>query len=875
MAITNKCLQDFVKDGKINETQAEQIRQKAYNIAKKRKIYKYTKENIDQNPELLKEAAQEIIKDNQKVKIQKSIQLRKMKDIINNYNEAFNYFSKLPTLHNKNKTINKNKAAKLAAYEIFSNVGGFRGSKTISIETKINTFKKGYYSNFADLIDQYTKGYYKDTIKQEKFLKEVYEGFGTSGDPKITEHAKEWVKLNEMMVRDYKRTGGDLNDIDKYIPQSHDAAKMVSKKAGLEKWKKDIINKLDWEKMVDGFGNPIPENKRDKVLNEVFESITTNGTNKILEPKINKKGEIENFKPMKGNTKISEKFKEERFLIFKDAKSQNEYNNLYGKGDIIDSLFDKIDQFSMYNGIMDTLGNDPDKSIKLIKNMLYAKTKDTNTKIYDSIDALYQEINFDARAMANPTTAFLASSFRKLSTVPFLGKIAISALADIPNSVIAKTTFGMQSKRKSIIKMFGKIFETIGMMEKQTFSREEIVKMTGNIEYALYKNNKINRLGDQIYNGEITNEAKAGIIERGSRWTDEKLSNVSNFLYKRSFLTDWTEANKNIAAREAFDFIEELKNVNSIKELNDKQIKGLEVAGFTDKDLDLIKKIKSENINGIDRITINSIFNSNNLTYKDKIYISQRVNNFAEIYSRFSVPEANAYSRAIQSFRSTEGRGTFGFESKSVIMQFKSFPITYMFNQLAGSIRASGNGFSGIIKGAIPRMIALTGYGIMAFQLGEMTKNRTPFIPENETEMLELIAEGFLKGGGLGIFGDVLFRDYSEYGKDILSFAAGPSGSLIKDALLGKTKITEEAMEMLGFDIGEREDEDYEFLGDFLPDTLEKVLGSLWYTQAISEVTIDKLIRENFDDNYKQEKKKREKKLKENNQEQLLNNIFD
>ncbi len=66
--------------------------------------------------------------------------------------------------------------------------------------------------------------------------------------------------------------------------------------------------------------------------------------------------------------------------------------------------------------------------------------------------------------------------------------------------------------------------------------------------------------------------------------------------------------------------------------------------------------------------------------------------------------------------------------------------------------------------------------GGVALQLGEIVSGRDP----QDTANPQFWSRALLKGGGLGIFGDLMFQDYTKYGSSVGALAAGPLEGTLK-----------------------------------------------------------------------------------------------
>lgn len=842
--ITNKCLNEFKESGKIDEATAKAIMKKAYKISNNKRKGKYRVDNVN-DPEILREAADAILAEKKYDDYVKALDLKKKKEIMQKFKENLELNPGRPDL---------------AGAAFFASLDGFRKTASISVERQDAAFRNQYFSKVSKLIVGINKKIFKEESKQKQLMREILGEVGESGDPNISKIAKEVKEALSLIADDIQIRGGKIVKLEDYFPQVHDTLKMMGVKK--EKWVNDVIDKLNWDKMTDNNGDFIPPEKRKSILNDVYETIVTGGMNKVKEPKeVN--GKMEGIKP---NTKSSlrNKYAEERFLIFNNAEDHFAYHQKYGQGDVTDVIINHITSAANDIAVLDVLGPKTSSSIDLVKTMMginNAKDKD-----FVLIDKLYREVANDARAVADPFVAAFFSALRILSILPNIGSIMISALADLGNSAVAGNKYGFHTKfgtANRIFKNGNRFAQTIAQNFKDP---EELVRINGKIEHLLYQNQKIDRYGNEIEANELsiyTNNRRT----RAAKMVSDKLSTVSNFMYKYSGLTGWTEAHKSIAIREVMDNMASVRTKN-YADLDDQMKKGMQVAGINEDLFNKIKKADTETINGVETFTIDSVFSTSGLTRLEKQEIYSALNSFGETYAREAVPEAGAYIRAKTS--SQADSGDLGSEVIKTLMQFKRFPVTYMHNQIFGDLRAFDNPWDRASQLAMRTAYGLT-LGVGAVQLSEMANGRSP----KEVDW-KLAVEGYFKSGGMGIAGDVLFTDFSGRNRDALDWAAGPTGSAVVNLFRNKSKIMNTIKEGFGIELDDNEDS-YDLDAGSAIDILDGVLdyGNMWYTKEIVNAAADKLLREKFDDDYLKKKRKEEKRLLENNQETLYKYMFD
>ena len=151
--------------------------------------------------------------------------------------------------------------------------------------------------------------------------------------------------------------------------------------------------------------------------------------------------------------------------------------------------------------------------------------------------------------------------------------------------------------------------------------------------------------------------------------------------------------------------------------------------------------------------------------------------------SRTAIPHPGAAENAIMN--SGTQPGTALGEAVRLFMQFKSFPISVVrkgigreiYGHGADSLKDAFMKGQGDILGLVHLMVATTLFGYAAMALKDLAKGREPRDPSDP----KTIAAAMAQGGGLGIYGDFLFGEFSRYGRSAVATLAGPTFGQIDD----------------------------------------------------------------------------------------------
>ena len=598
--------------------------------------------------------------------------------------------------------------------------------------------------------------------------------------PKVTEKNKDIIKLAEIMEEYSEMIRQKLNDrganIAKMwgyiVKQSHDpysvrnAANVLGKnlddiKGGsnynknFKVWKDFVMQKLDADRT---FANT---NNIDEFMTEAFNSLVGNKY-LIADGASNSYGGKTSKDVAKGS-----KFK--RVLHFKTPDDWFDYNDKFGVGNLKESFFSGIQTAGRNIGMMDGLGTKPLDNFEKIRFAVrksLAKNEETadisSIASYTKFDKYMKVIDGSIYTVEGFGLARYSAIARAISSMAKLGGATISAAADIG-------IYGSEMRFQGRTFLSG-MAEAMGSLLKikNTKNKKDIAQMLGFIvDNTIYDMSARHQVGDNLSKG----------------W-----SSTQRTFFKYNALAWWTNTLKEGSMLGMANYFARQKNLEFGK-LN-KQLQ--ELFSMYDIDAtkwDVIRKTAMEkaddgmefiNIGMLDQITdadMKKILNLDKVTEsqlrieKDKFKAS--VSGMLLDRSIYAVIEPDARLKG----NMTRGilAGTPEGEAIRFMGQFKAFPFAIMTKVLGRELSYfkgpnvtkadMGRGFVGIVA----LMVTQGFLGYVSMTLKDLLKGRGPRDPNN----FKTIMASFLQGGGLGIYGDVLFKEVRG-GMDIASALAGP-----------------------------------------------------------------------------------------------------
>ncbi len=514
-------------------------------------------------------------------------------------------------------------------------------------------------------------------------------------------------------------------------------------------WKNFVLDKLDKERTFAGVDDI------DQFMLFAYNSLVKNE---------NLKSDGADFSYGARATKdVAKSSKFKRVLHFKTADDWFDYNDIFGVGNLKESFFSGLQTAGRNIGIMDTLGTKPaenfEKIRKAVAKRMVMDKRDQNTVSSKQFNKFISVVDGSIYTVENFGVAKYSAIARALSSMAKLGGATVSAAADIG-------LYGseMRYQGKSFL---GGMFEAMSSLAriKNTKQKKDIAEMLGFIaDNTIYDIAGRYQVGDNLSKG---------------------FTKAQRFFFKVNLLSWWTNTLKEGAMLGMANYFAKQKNL-SFDSLNP-QLKNLfKVYNINSTKWNIIRKTAMEkaddgtefiNIGLLDQISdadVKKITGIDDLTTreigieKDKFKAS--VSGMLLDRSIYAVIEPDARVRATM----TQGQlaGTAAGEALRFFFQFKAFPLSIVQKVLGRELDYFKGGKDDIQRGIVGMgaIVVTSGLlGYLSMTIKDFLKGRSPRDPTKT----KTVMAAFLQGGGLGIYGDVLFQE-TRSGGDILGQLAGP-----------------------------------------------------------------------------------------------------
>ena len=477
-----------------------------------------------------------------------------------------------------------------------------------------------------------------------------------------------------------------------------------------------------------------------------------------------------------GSRNITKGIGNKRVLHFKSAKHWNAYNEKFGTGSLKETYYSGLMTAGRNIGMLDTLGTKPKENFEKIRvavsnRMIAEKRSVESLSSYRQFEKFMNVVDGTVYTFDGGTFGFAITKYsaiaRAVGNVAKLGGAVISAAADI--GIYASE---MRYQGRSFL---GGMFEAMNAIRriKNTKQKEDIVQGLGFIkDGTIYDVSGRFQVGDNLNKG----------------WTQ-----IQRTFFKYNLLSWWTNTLKENSMLGMANYYAKQKNLG-FDQLNKPLQDFFKLYNIDSNKWNVIRKTAmSKADDGTEFINISELSNMSDADIKkitgmddlskselqmEKEKFKYSVSGMLLDRSIYAVIEPDARTKGTMTQGTLAGTGM--GEAMRFLGQFKAFPIAVV-NKVLGRevafLRKGKNQDIGRgIRGITALMITSGMFGYMSMSLKDLLKGKEPRDPNKKATIMA----AFLQGGGLGIYGDVLFKEQRDAGS-VLAGAIGPFPTTVID----------------------------------------------------------------------------------------------
>lgn len=569
---------------------------------------------------------------------------------------------------------------------------------------------------------------------------------GSTGNKVAQQGAKAWLQVIEELRQRFNNAGGDVGRLEYgYVPQPHDAAAVRA--AGREAWVQQVAPLVDRARYVDEAGARLPDAEVQRILGQVWETISTDGMSK-REPGA-----------FTGSGARANRGSDHRELHFKDGEAYLAYLGRYGSGTMFDAMGGHIGGISRDIGLVERYGPNPNAQMRLQFDLA---ARADGTKVDDLPRSLglrpqsyWDVLSGVAGSPQSARIAQVGADVRNVQVAGKLGAAVISSVTDIGTYVI---TTG-----------YNKLpyWEAIGNIRKTATHAEtrEFLTTHGIIAESMM--------------GDLT------------RWTGDTIKhNWSGMLaqstMKLSLMNAWTDTLRRAFSLTMMQGMARLSRTEWGK-LTEWDRTHLERAGITKDDWAVITRAELTDFSGRQHLTPEAIRATNDARANEVV---SKVLGLITNESETAVINPDLATKTLASGGGMQ-RGTVHGELARSVMQFKSFPIAMVSRHWRRMLEAPqvSDGSAPVLANRVmyggALLLTTTALGAIALQAKQVIAGKDP-VDMTGPHAGKFWAKAVAQGGGLSIVGDMLLNDPGNSTADavrgITGTMAGPAISTVAQA---------------------------------------------------------------------------------------------
>jgi len=662
------------------------------------------------------------------------------------------------------------------------------GGARLSVDARIDALHGKYSGRLISELKQ--EGLFKDftgsTMDKDIWLEMGARGtdqVGRTGNKKAARIAELIDTLYDEIISHQNSVGAYIKRLPGYIiRQTHDRIALrglgKTKEEAFDVWFEDTLPLLDLEKTFDTKDPGTVKARLRKIFNSLYSGHHGAPDNPA---------EIHGFT---ATMNLAKKASASRVLHFKDAEAAYNYNQLFGLRKMSDSVFSDLFFRSRNIVLMESFGPNPEETFNAIVRQLKDEARDLgDAKEIDSLNdrrvqGAFDQVTGKFDHPENLTIAKLGAGARAISLMAKMGGVVLSSLGD---KAFLQAEMAFQGIDQ--LDTLGK--QITGMAERSP----EGQKMLSMMGVAL----------DGIHGNTLSRFAIHDTIASGIHKTQQKF-------FDWNFMNWWNDRMKASAGELMSHHLGDLADTGW-KAMDERTRSALELYNIDETDWDAMRAHVYKNEEGtaylvpdefekIPDAVIDKMLQRDNLKLTDanrkrarreldlkyRTYLSDRVNH--------AVPTPGASEKKL-AVLGTQAGTPLG-EAVRMFTLFKMFPIT-VFGKILGrdffndaAVSAAPDPWSAAKaflqsnhqgKIRIAQLVAMTTIGgYLSGVVKDALKGKTPKALVSDGKInTDVLTDAAMRGGGLGIFGDLLFQEYDKSYNNALSIFAGPIGGQIPD----------------------------------------------------------------------------------------------
>ncbi len=590
-----------------------------------------------------------------------------------------------------------------------------------------------------------------------------------TGSPEAAAGAKAWKETTEALRLRFNQAGGDIGKLEDWgLPHHHSQSKVW--KAGADAWMKDIMPMLNRDKYVRPDGTLMDDAELEGVLRKAWETISSNGINKIEPGKVT------------GSAMRANWGSESRQIHFKDGDGWTAYQTKDGEQGFYDVMMGHVRGIAHQIALVETFGPNPNRSFELFRDQALLDEQAAGKVNPNALNEkamkttrLFNHVAGQVLPVANEGMARGFDSLRSWLVASRLGSAVITSITD-------EATMALMGH--------------VNNLPEMQILRNELT--------ALNPANKTDRrlLARMGLAGEVmaSNLGRFGQEGLGASFA----SKMATATIRASGLSAMTAARKAAFGATMMDSIGQLVKTKAFDKLDPTDNRILLSKGVTETDWAVWKlanletwrgnetMLTPEAVRAIPDDALAKLAKANNTT-PARLRDAAATRLLGTVLEEVDMAVITPGAREKLLTHGSQARGTLGGELWRSAWLFKSFPLAMIERHVSRGMNwggEAGGTAGGRAKYLMPLVLGTTLLGGVAVEISEILagrdpKNANPW--DDPKKAAKFWAQAFFKGGSLGLYGDFIYSEATQHGGGGLAAMLGPVAGLAEE-MIGLTQ---------------------------------------------------------------------------------------
>lgn len=678
----------------------------------------------------------------------------------------------------------------------------------LSVETRARAIAEDALRLLGDVFELRDEGTMMNLFAKqettEQFIKELWGE--DSGNPLARKAAQEFQRVADMMVDQFNDAGGQIRKRkDWHIMQSHSQEKVMA--AGQRAWVDNILPKLNRDEYVNLDGSLMSDAELTRFLDNAWESIASGGLTKL---------DANNLAAGRSGM-LANRGSLERQLHFKDAASWSEYHNEFGNGSVWEMAIGHFHGIGRDVALIEALGPNPKHMLDSL--LVEAEQRDFRANIKnassqaDRVRGVYEMVAGTRKPIDALWLDTFSRNFRNIQVANKMGSLLFAQFADQGTMLTTARTLNIPA-----VKLW--IAEAAAAAPKNAETKRAMRRMAVAFDTM---STEMTRWGDEMSHSNVTSKLASTVINVSG-------ANAMTRAERRGFAMAMYSA--------LGDLVSKHDTVAGIIDFDNRY---LAAKGITENDWAVWRLAEQQEIGGLKMLSpdaIDAIPDSalEVLGSPAKLKREARLRLIGATVEEVNMAVLTPSLETLYDIRGKIQRGTVGGVIAETFLQFKTFPWAMVRQHLHRGL--SEQKTYNKVAYTATLMTTLTIFGALGLAAQDLAMGRDPrkiFDADDPTRVLKFGSQAIMKGGGLGIYGDLLFADVNSYGRGIAEVLGGPGVGFATSLW----KITQgnvgQAIEGKATNI---EGEMVKLFKDSVP------FQNLWYTRAVTDRLIFNQLQE-------------------------------